>query len=104
MSARIEVTPQTALIDVARAIVLTGFAPRTEVEVIARQRHADGSEWESLNRFVTDDAGAVDLRTAAPVSGDYQHDGAQPMGLVWSMRCVEETPGVDSIQPLVTEI
>jgi dienelactone hydrolase len=104
MSARIEVTPQAALIDVERIIVLTGFAPHAEVEVIARQRHGDGSEWESLNRFVTDYAGAVDLRTAVPVSGDYQHDRAQPMGLVWSMRCVKETPGVDSIEPLVTEI
>jgi dienelactone hydrolase len=104
MSARIEVTPQTALIDVERAIVLTGFAPRAEVEMIARQRQADGSEWESANCFMTDDAGAVDLRTAVPVSGDYQGNGAQPMGVIWSMRCVKETPGVDSIQPIVTAI
>jgi len=104
MSARIEVTPRVALIDVARAIVLSGFAPRAEVDVTARQRQHDGSEWESVNRFVADERGSVDLRTAAPVSGDYAGSGAQALGIVWSMRCVKEAPGVDSIAPLHVDI
>ncbi|WP_213776987.1 acyl-CoA thioesterase/bile acid-CoA:amino acid N-acyltransferase family protein [Caballeronia sp. dw_276] len=104
MSARIEVTPHSALIDVARDIVLSGFAPRAEIDVIARQSQHDGSEWESLNRFIADETGRVDLRTAAPVSGDYAASGAEAMGIVWSMRCVKEVPGVDSIEPLHIEI
>ncbi|MFM0203634.1 acyl-CoA thioesterase/bile acid-CoA:amino acid N-acyltransferase family protein [Paraburkholderia fungorum] len=104
MSARIEVTPHTALIDVARAIVLSGFSPHAELDVTARQRQHDGSEWESVNRFVADETGTVDLRTAAPVSGDYAASGVQPMGVVWSMRCVKEAPGADSIEPLQVDL
>ncbi|MFM0739610.1 acyl-CoA thioester hydrolase/BAAT C-terminal domain-containing protein [Paraburkholderia xenovorans] len=104
MSARIEVTPRVALIDVARAIQLSGFAPRAEVDVIARQRQHDGSEWESVNRFIADESGTVDLRTAAPVSGDYAGSGAQALGIVWSMRCVKEVAGADSIEPLQVDI
>ncbi|AMH42951.1 MULTISPECIES: acyl-CoA thioester hydrolase/BAAT C-terminal domain-containing protein [Burkholderiaceae] len=104
MSARIDVTPQTALIDVARDIVLSGFTPNAEVDAIARQIQHDGSEWESINRFIADETGCIDLRTAVPVSGDYAGSGAQAMGIVWSMRCVKEVPGVDSIEPLQVEI
>jgi pimeloyl-ACP methyl ester carboxylesterase len=104
MSAQIEVTPHTALIDVPRAIVLSGLTPRGSVTITARQRQHDGSEWESVNRFTADDAGKLDLRHAVPVSGDYAGHGAQAMGIVWSMRCVKEVPGVDSIVPLEVNI
>ncbi|MDR5836000.1 acyl-CoA thioesterase/bile acid-CoA:amino acid N-acyltransferase family protein [Caballeronia sp. LZ034LL] len=104
MSARIEVTPRVALVDVTRQIVLTGFAAGAEVDLSAHLTMADGSEWRSDNRFAANEAGRVDLAADAPVSGDYAGHGAQPMGIVWSMRCVKDAPPADAIAPLTVRI
>lgn len=108
MSARIEVTPRIALIDVARRIVLKGFAPHAQVDLDARLAMPDGSEWHSTNRFATDANGEVDLGEAAPVTGDYAQnsaqDGVQPMGVVWSMRCVSDPTRPERIEPLTVEL
>jgi dienelactone hydrolase len=103
----IEVTPHTALIDVSRTIVLSGFAPHARVEVVAHLQQHDGSGWRSVNRFVADSAGQVDLRHVAPIGGDYAGGAAAPMGIVWSMQCV--TPAMleaaaDEVAPLTVEI
>ena len=105
--ARIEVTPHTALIDVSRAIVLSGFAPHARVEVVACLQQHDGSEWRSVNRFVTDSAGQVDLRHVVPIVGDYAGGAAAPMGIVWSMQCVTSATlavAADEVAPLTVEI
>ncbi|WP_321960658.1 acyl-CoA thioesterase/bile acid-CoA:amino acid N-acyltransferase family protein [Paraburkholderia sp. J7] len=104
MSARIEVTPRVALIDVARRIVLKGFAPHAQVELTARLDMPDGSAWRGTNRFATDADGNADLGEVAPVAGDYAHSGAQPMGVVWSMRGVSEPTRAESIEPLTVEL
>jgi dienelactone hydrolase len=46
-------------------------------------------QWQSAAEFVADDAGEIDLSQDAPVSGSY--DGADPMGLFWSMLLPPET-------------
>jgi len=103
----IEVAPHTALIDVSRAIVLSGFARHARVEVVARLQQHDGSGWQSVNRFVADSAGQVDLRHVTPIAGDYAGGAAASMGIVWSMQCV--TPATlaaaaDEVAPLTVEI
>ncbi|MEM5400139.1 acyl-CoA thioester hydrolase/BAAT C-terminal domain-containing protein [Paraburkholderia unamae] len=104
MSARIEVTPRVALIDVARRIVLAGFGPHAQVELTARLAMPDGSEWVSTNRFTADVNGRVDLSEAAPVSGDYAGSGVQAMGIVWSMQCVSQPTRPESIEPLTIQL
>ncbi|MEM5316001.1 acyl-CoA thioester hydrolase/BAAT C-terminal domain-containing protein [Paraburkholderia sp. JHI869] len=104
MNARIEVTPRIALVDVARRIVLTGFAPQAQVEIVAQLAMPDGSAWRSTNHFVTDADGSVDLGKAAPVSGDYAGSGVQPMGIVWSMQCVSEATRPESVAPVTIEL
>jgi len=103
----IEVTPHTALIDVGRTIVLSGFAPHAQVEVVARLQQHDGSGWRSVNRFVADSAGQVDLRHVAPTGGDYAGGAAAAMGIVWSMQCVtpaDLAAAADEVAPLTVEI
>ena len=61
-----------------------GAAPGQAVTVRAALRGAGGGEWVSGATFVADAAGAVDVARQAPAAGSYE--GADAMGLCWSMR------------------
>jgi len=82
--ARIDITPEDALVDVPRHIVLHGFNDGERVTLTATLNHPDGSQWESHAVLVADDAGNIDVGTATPVSGDWQvTDATAP---VWAMH------------------
>src|SRR4030067_40983 len=66
------------------AVCLEGVGPNSEVKLVATTQDEKGRRWKSEAIFVSDEAGRVDLRGAAPVEGAYQ--GVDPMGLFWSMR------------------
>lgn len=84
MTARIDVTPEDALVDVPRDIVLRGFDAGERVTLTATLAHPDGSLWESQAAFAADAEGSVAVGTAIPVSGDWNTaDAAAP---VWAMR------------------
>lgn len=94
MSAAISVVPAVGLLDTPRHIVLSGFAPGEHVSLTARSRQADGSAWRSVNTYVADARGAIDLDRQAPVSGSYA--GVDGQGPIWSQAWLPQ-PGEDSL-------
>ena len=97
---RLTVTPQRALIDVERQILIEGFAPHAFVTVTARMRMC-GAQWQSVSTFLAGHDGTLDLRRDGPVDGAYDRPSA--MGVVWAMTCMEMQKVVfppDSGEPL----
>lgn len=83
-SARIDVTPADALIDVPRDITLRGFNAGERVTLTACLNHPDGSQWESHAVLAADADGAVSVGATAPLCGDWiVADATAP---VWAMR------------------
>lgn len=82
MHPQLEITPQTALIDVPRRIALRGLQPGQRVTLQSRTVRGPQVEWTSATTFLADADGAVDLTRDAPVEGSYS--GVAAMGLVWS--------------------
>jgi dienelactone hydrolase len=78
----LEVTPRETLVDRPLLIRASGCEPGQPLTIRARMGEHD-SLWESHAVFVARPDGTVDASVQAPVSGSYQ--GADPMGLVWSM-------------------
>ncbi len=78
------IEPGSALIDVARTMCLTGFAPRIDVELVATLQDNLGEAWRSQAHFRTDDAGNVDVARAVPHCGTWETPS--PMAVVWSMQ------------------
>lgn len=54
----------------------------------ARNEAGRGCRWRSANVFTAGPDGTIDLTRDAPVDGSY--DGVDPMGLIWSMRPLDE--------------
>src|SRR5690606_20471478 len=82
MHPQLEITPQTALIDVPRRIALRGLQPGQRVTLQSRTVRGPQVEWTSGATFLADADGCVDLTRDAPVEGSYS--GVSAMGLVWS--------------------
>lgn len=89
-SPRIEADPSDALIDTPVRVRLVGFDPARRVTLQARLLADDGSGWASEATFRPDASGVVDLSDRAPESGSY--DGVEPMGFIWSMSPVQDSP------------
>lgn len=82
MQAQLEISPQTALIDVPRRIIVRGLAPGRRVTLRTRTVRGPEVEWTSEALFLAGADGCVDLGRDAPVSGSYS--GVSAMGLIWS--------------------
>ncbi|MFC7081166.1 acyl-CoA thioesterase/bile acid-CoA:amino acid N-acyltransferase family protein [Halorussus caseinilyticus] len=80
------VTPDRPLYDESVRITANGLEPGEEATVRARMPLPDGV-WESSAVFEVRADGTLDLAEQEPVRGDYE--GADPMGLFWSMSHVE---------------
>jgi dienelactone hydrolase len=93
------VEPPSALLDEPVAIRLTGLVPGEGVALMATMTDHVDRRWQSAATFTADDAGVVDVPTQAPIVSSY--DGAEPMGLFWSMTL--ETPGGVPVPLLTTE-
>lgn len=90
--------PSAALTDERIDVELEGLPPRASVVVRAAAESRDGTRWESRARFAVGDDGSVSVPEQAPVEGTYA--GTDPMGLFWSMRPADATPG----EPLAPEV
>src|SRR5262245_38713972 len=95
-SPMIIVDQPVALIDVAIAIELRGFAARQPVTITAVQIFPSTARWQARATFMSDDDGKVHVSRQAPLSGTY--DGVSAMGLIWS---AERLPG--EIKPPPTD-
>lgn len=82
MQAQLEISPQTALIDVPRRIIVRGLAPGQRVTLRTRTVRGPDVEWTSEALFLAGADGSVDLARDAPASGSYS--GVSAMGLIWS--------------------
>jgi fermentation-respiration switch protein FrsA (DUF1100 family) len=85
----LSVTPEDALIDVARRISVSALSPGEEVVLRTRTVRGTDVVWRSAATFHADARGEIDLQRDAPVSGSYA--GVSAMGLVWSQA--PEQPG-----------
>jgi dienelactone hydrolase len=86
---RLEVSPQAALSDEPVAIRVTGLLPGQPVSLLLEAKDDLGRVWRSTAEWLADGEGSVDA-AAAPRAGSYQ--GADGMGLFWSLRPVEPGP------------
>ncbi|KAA5837257.1 acyl-CoA thioester hydrolase [Saccharopolyspora hirsuta] len=77
-------------IDEPLEAVVSGLAPGEEASVWARTTDDRGRLWTSWATFAADRDGRVDIARQAPVRGSYT--GADPTGLLWSMRLPSGEP------------
>jgi len=93
-------------LDTALHVVVTDAPPGAPVTLTASQVDGWGRSFQASAVFTVDAAGTVDVATQAPTSGDYT--GADPMGLIWSMRpqrgaARAKTPGFPAPVPTTFE-
>src|SRR5690606_9928536 len=104
MALHVIVTPAAELIDVSRAIRVTGATPGSTVTLKAVSTRAGGSLWEASATFRADAGGNVDLTRDAPLEGSYA--GCSAMGLIWSQEQVTKptgpADGAASVAPVTT--
>jgi dienelactone hydrolase len=92
--ASIVVSSPAALADQPITIKVTGLAARQRVTVAAQATDSGGLTWRAQAAFTATADGVVNLASAAPASSSYQ--GADSMGLLWSMVPVSgDPPGGD---------
>lgn len=84
----LQVSMLDSTVDQQLEIRASGFSPgeRVTMRLSLVEPHLP---WQSEAEFVADDAGTIGLSRDAPVSGSY--DGADPMGLFWSMELPPQT-------------
>jgi len=101
---RVTVTPEQALVDVERQILVEGFPPYSSITVTAQMRMS-GARWQSVSTFLAGHDGRLDLRRDGPVAGAYDRPSA--MGVVWAMTCMDMPAVVfppDRCEPLVVSL
>ena len=81
---KIEITPDTVLIDQTAAIRVTGLQPGAAITLQADLVDGASHGWSAAADFTADAQGTVDLTKQAPDKGSYRE--ASAMGLIWSMR------------------
>ncbi|HLJ80320.1 MAG TPA: acyl-CoA thioesterase/BAAT N-terminal domain-containing protein, partial [Ktedonobacterales bacterium] len=67
----VNIAPNPALVDEPLRIRLAGLAPGQRVTLAARTADGAGHGWSSQATFAADEAGAIDLASAAPLDGSY---------------------------------
>ena len=87
-SATLTVSPEDALIDMPRRIVVNGLAPGEEITLSTRTLRGPGVVWRSAVSFRADAHGTVDLQRDTPLAGSYS--GVSSMGLLWSQAPEQE--------------
>jgi dienelactone hydrolase len=107
---RLSITPDDALIDVPRRIVVSGAVAGESLVLRSRTVRGPGVAWGASAIFRADEAGLVDLGRDPARSGSYQ--GVSAMGLIWSQSLEQASTdwahrdvfGPDPMAPLVSEI
>ncbi|MEZ4522992.1 MAG: acyl-CoA thioesterase/bile acid-CoA:amino acid N-acyltransferase family protein [Thermomicrobiales bacterium] len=78
-----QLSADTALIDEAVEITLTGDIPGDRVRLHSVMRDDNGVEWKSVAVFEPGDGGTISTATSPSVGGTYT--GVDPAGIYWSM-------------------
>jgi hypothetical protein len=91
-SGRLRITPQSVRYDEEFAVRVAGAPAETTVTLTAKMLDREGRAWGSFGRFVSSSEGIVDTTEDAPVDGTYHT--VSPMGLIWSMRPVDESVSI----------
>jgi dienelactone hydrolase len=103
----IRTTPAAPLMDEEVKIDVAGLRPG-QVATLRATTQWHGQTWEAWASFRADEAGRVEVRNSAPLSGTYS--GKDAMGLFWSMRPAAKTTAGDThhaatiTEPRVTRI
>lgn len=84
----VTVDPSEVRVDEEVRIRVRGLGPGEKIRLRASAAQGDHQRWEAEAEFRADDRGVIDLSSQAPEQGPYEV--ADPMGLLWSMRPVEE--------------
>jgi dienelactone hydrolase len=80
----LRVEPSLGMADEPLTIRVSGAAPFQRVSLRAEMAGSRGEIWSSHAFFDADERGEIDMASAEPIEGSYE--GADSMGLVWSMR------------------
>lgn len=96
-NARFTITPPRPSLDAQLHIRVLGLPARARVTLRAESSDPRGRLWRSIAVFDADEHGVIDVQRDRPVSGDYA--GADPMGLIWSMRQDESKPPASERAP-----
>ncbi|MGU3576560.1 acyl-CoA thioester hydrolase/BAAT C-terminal domain-containing protein [Brucellaceae bacterium C25G] len=103
---KLTVSPERALVDVARTIRVTGLEAGEIVSIRTSTIRAGGVVWDSQASFLADHDGIVDLTRDAPCFGDYAE--ISPMGLIWSQEPQsansQDVFADDVMQPITTTL
>jgi len=107
---QLTITPDDALVDVPRRIVVSGAGAGESLVLRSRTVRGPGVAWIASAVFRADEAGMVDLGRDPARSGSYQ--GISAMGLIWSQSPEQPSTdwaqrdvfGPDPLASLVTEI
>ena len=83
--------PDAALVDEPLDVAVEGLESGARAVVRASAQSSDGVEWASHAAFEADGDGTIPVADRAPLEGTYE--GADPAGLLWSMRPAYATPG-----------
>jgi len=86
---QIEVNETTSMVDEQIQTVISGLPPysRLNIQLKTTLPWCPSVEFSSYANYIADSTGVVDLNTAAPIEGTYEH--ANSMGLVYSLQVTE---------------
>ena len=82
-TARLDISPAEALIDVPRQIRVQGLQPGETITLQSRTVRGPQVAWQATARFRADAMGQIDLGREAPLPGS-AYEGVDPMGLLWA--------------------
>ncbi|XP_071000834.1 bile acid-CoA:amino acid N-acyltransferase-like isoform X2 [Oncorhynchus clarkii lewisi] len=104
----LSVQPMRGLVDEKIQVVVRNLPPALSVTLHSLHRSEDNDFWEAFGHYTSNDQGMVTVAKDASLGGTYE--GAEPMGLLWSMQPV---PGsrtglrlrrIDVLTPMVVHI
>ncbi|XP_056605328.1 peroxisomal succinyl-coenzyme A thioesterase-like isoform X2 [Triplophysa dalaica] len=104
----LSVQPSRCLVDERFQIVIDNLLPNQEVTLHSLHQSEDKDFWEAFGHYISDEYGTVTVAKDECLGGTYE--GAEPMGLLWSMRPVPGSRSglrlrkMDVLSPMVVHI
>ncbi|XP_028286749.1 acyl-coenzyme A thioesterase 4-like [Parambassis ranga] len=83
---KLSVQPSRGLVDEKFVVLVQNAFPGFQLTVHAHHQCEDGHGWEAFGHYTADATGTVNVSEDPSLGGTYS--GAEPMGLLWSLRPV----------------
>ncbi|XP_028286752.1 acyl-coenzyme A thioesterase 4-like [Parambassis ranga] len=83
---KVSVQPSRGLVDEKFVVLVQNAFPGFQLTVHAHHQCEDGHGWEAFGHYTADATGTVNVSEDPSLGGTYS--GAEPMGLLWSLRPV----------------